>query len=86
MEEKMNIAIINNIESNIEFYSNLLSLKGYRITGATSVDDFLNKLSDIEPDLVIYDTDLPSREADKFIDLMTKSRFYSLQVLSAILK
>ena len=82
MEEMREIFIIDNIDSNIEFYSNLLTLKGYKITAASSVDEFFRKTYEIEPDLVIYDTDMPRNEADKFLRLMTKlSRFSATPVL-----
>ena len=36
------------------------------------MDDFFSKVYEIDPDLVIYDTDMPRNEADKFLILMTK--------------
>lgn len=60
------IFIIDNLNSIVDYYSDFLRLKGYDIAVATSVEDFFERLNDFNPDLVIYDTDMPLQESKKF--------------------
>ena len=60
------IFIIDNLSSIVEFYSDFLSLKGYKVAVATSVEDFKGRLNKFSPDLIIYDTDMPRQESNKF--------------------
>ena len=60
------IFLIDNVSSITDFYTDFLSLKGYKIAVSANVDDFSERMKDFDPDLVIFDTDMPRSEAYKF--------------------
>lgn len=66
------IFIIDNLHSIIDFYADFLSLKGYEIAVATSVEDFMKRHYQFHPDLIIYDTDMPAKESKEFIEMVSK--------------
>ncbi|MGI9534343.1 MAG: response regulator [Thermodesulfobacteriota bacterium] len=65
------IFFIDNLNSIIDLYSDFLSLKGYKIAVATSVEDFMKRHYTFNPDLIIYDTDMPRKESSKFSDFIS---------------
>ena len=67
------IFIIDNLHSIIDFYADFLTLKGYEIAVATSVEEFMKSRNQFNPDLIIYDTDMPAKESKEFIEMISKS-------------
>ena len=63
------IYIIDNISSIVDFFSDFLSLKGYQIAVANDVEMFARNYSGFNPDLIIFDTDMPRSESYKFASL-----------------
>jgi len=63
------ICIIENIDSIADFFSDYLSLKGYKIAISDNVEDFSLRFDGFNPDLVIFDTDMPRSESYKFANL-----------------
>ena len=63
------IFIIDNISSIIDLFSDFLSLKGYQVAVADNVDLFSKQFQNFNPDLVIFDTDMPRSESYKFAKL-----------------
>ena len=67
------IFLIDNVSSITDFYTDFLSLKGYSIAVAADVEEFANRIKDFDPDLVIFDTDMPRSEAYKFAVLKSSN-------------
>ena len=67
------IFIIDNLNSIIDFYTDFLTLKGYKITGAITASDCFKRLNRFNPDLIIFDTDMPDRESREFLRLISIS-------------
>jgi len=67
------IFIIDNINSITDFFSDFLSLKGYKMAVADNVEDFSLRIDGFNPDLVIFDTDMPRSESYKFANLKTSN-------------
>ena len=65
------IFIIDNLNSIIDFYADFLGLKGYEIAAATSVKDFQDMLYEFNPDLIIYDTDMPNEESKELLKFLS---------------
>ena len=63
------IYIIDNISSIGDFFTDFLSLKGYHIAVANDVEMFARNYSGFNPDLIIFDTDMPRSESYKFASL-----------------
>ena len=60
------IFLIDNSDSIADFYRDFLGLKGYKIAVSVNVKDFSERLDSFDPDLVIFDTDMPRSESYKF--------------------
>ena len=67
------IFLIDNADSIAEFFTDFLSLKGYKIEVSENVEDFSKRLDYFDPDLVIFDTDMPRSESYKFTTLKSKN-------------
>lgn len=65
------IFLINSLSSIAELYKDYLILKGFSVEVAHNVGDFYKKLDDFDPDLVIFDTDMPVSESGKFVSLIS---------------
>ena len=67
------IFIIDNSDSISDFYTDFLGLKGYKIAVSVNVKDFSERLDSFDPDLVIFDTDMPRSECYKFAMLKSSN-------------
>jgi len=67
------IFLIDNVDSIADFYTDFLGLKGYKIAVSVNVEDFSERLDSFDPDLVIFDTDMPRSESYKFATLKSSN-------------
>lgn len=67
------IFLIDNVDSIADFFSDFLGLKGYKIAVSGNVEDFSKRLDSFNPDLVIFDTDMPRSESYKFAVLRSSN-------------
>ena len=63
------IFLIEDLESVIDLYEDFFTLKGYELIVSKTAEEFDSKVSSSKPDLIIYDTDMPTQESDKFLQL-----------------
>ncbi len=67
------IFLIDNVDSIAEFYTDFLGLKGYKMAVSVNVEEFSERLDSFDPDLVIFDTDMPRSESYKFATLKSSN-------------
>ena len=64
------IIIVEDIKSVVDLYKDFLSLKGYEIVVSNTSEEFKIKTKFFQPELVIFDTDMPTNESQKFLEFI----------------
>ena len=59
-KERINILIIDNLPSNLQFISNILTKEGYKVQGAVSGEMAVNANFTVLPDLILLDIAMPT--------------------------
>ena len=76
-----NILLIEDKPNFIEYYSEFLQLRGYRLEVNNLQTNLIDKIESFKPDLIMFDTDIPKYKVIDFIEQFNNSKYQLIPIL-----